>query len=200
MFQLLRRLFEGRGPDASWQPLRRSAAEARAYEQWKQAQVYRNWLQPYFKAYHYCKAGLPPCHGGLRVQRVEGGGRRGALLLYDPSIGPDNFQHLFDLIRDRTLPLGYYLACSDVRTRRHPRYTETIAKHFLKPTPGDCPDTGRCEQHFGTISIDLISFNAHPGFIRLISNPIEDSVFSPAHSFDELMEAVFNLGAAPNPA
>jgi hypothetical protein len=195
LLQFLRHFFKGPGPEADWQPLRRPAAELRAYEQWVREQTYRNWLGPYFKAYHYCKAGLPPGHGGLRVQRLEGCGQHGALLFYDPSIGPANFRHLFDLIRDRVQALGYHLASSDVRTRRHPRCVETIAKHFLKPTPSDCPDTGRCQQRFGTVTVDLISLNGTPGFIRLTCNPIADAMFCEAYSFDQLIDAVFNLPA-----
>lgn len=189
-------MFQGPGPDADWQPLRRPAAELRAYEQWKQDREYRRWLGPYFKAYHYCKAGLPPCHGGLRAQRHDQCGQPGALLLYDPGIGPANFRHLFDLLRDRTLELGYHLASSDVRTRRLPRHTETVAKHFLKPTPTDCPETGRCQQRFGPVSIALISLNGHPGFIRVACNPIADSMFCEAYSLDELMDGLLNLPPA----
>jgi hypothetical protein len=195
LFRFLQHLLKGQGSDASWQPLRRSAAEQRAYAQWVQDQVYLNWLGPYFKAYHYCKAGLPSGCSGLRVQQVSGCGQQGALLFYDPSIGPDNFRHLFDLIRDRIIPLGYHLSTSDLRTRQHPRYTETIAKHFLKPNPTDCPQTGRCEQRFGTVAVDLVSLNGHPGLIRLVSNPIHDDLFCPAHSFDKLMDGVFNVSA-----
>ncbi|OON70036.1 hypothetical protein [Hymenobacter sp. CRA2] len=195
MLQFLRRLFKGQKPDADWQPLQRSAAEQRAYAQWVADEVYRNWLGPYFKAYHYCKAGLPPCHGGLRVQRLESCGQHGALLLYDAGIGVSNFRHLFDLLRDRTQALGYHLAASDVRTRQHPRYQETIAKHFLKPTPHDCPETGRCQQRFGTVTIDLVSLNGKPGFIRLVCNPIQDEMFCPAFSFDEFMNALFNVSS-----
>ncbi|KUG07694.1 hypothetical protein ASU33_15335 [Solirubrum puertoriconensis] len=195
LFRFLQKLLKGQNSPTSWQPLQRSAAELKAYAQWVQEKVYLNWLNPYFKAYHYSKAGLPPGPNGLRVQLVEGCGQHGALLFYDPSIGPHNFRHLFDLIRDRTLPLGYHLTTSDVRTRKHPRYTETIAKHFLKPNPTCCPETGRCEQRYGTVAVDMVSLNGHPGFIRVVCNPIQDALFCPAESFDKLMEAVFHVPA-----
>ncbi len=166
-----------------------------------QQQTYRNWLAPYFKAYHYGKAGMGCGAQGLRAQPLNEGGQQGTLLFYDPSIGPENFRHLFDLIRDRVQDLGYQLACSDVRTRRHPRYTETIAKHLLKPLPTSCPETGRCQQRFGTVAVDLVSLNDRPGFIRLVSSActFDDAVFCPAYSFDQLMEAVFNEASPDRP-
>lgn len=185
-------MLKGPGPDADWQPLHRSAAELRAYERWQQQAEYPRWLAGYFKAYHYCKAGLHKCHGGPRVQRLDACGQHGALLFYDPAIGPVNFRHLFDLLRDRTVALGYHLAASDVRTRRLPQCSETVSKHFLKPRPSDCPDTGRCQQRFGTVTIDLVNLNGQPGFIRVACNPIEDSMFCEAYSFDQLMDALCN--------
>ncbi|GAA4386966.1 hypothetical protein [Hymenobacter koreensis] len=193
MVHLFKQLWGGKKPNEAWLPLQRTPAELGAYTQWVEKRTYLNWLGPYFKAYHYAKAGLPTGAGGLRAQLLHACGQRGAILLYDPSIGPDNFRHLFHLIRDRVLELGYHAACSDVRTRQHERYTETIAKHFLKPLPTSCPETGRCQQRFGTIAVDLVSINNLPGFIRVAANAIDDGMFCEAFTFEELMEAVFNV-------
>ncbi|UPL50794.1 hypothetical protein [Hymenobacter sublimis] len=152
-------------------------------------------MGPYFKAYHYQKAGLPG--GTFRVQLARDTKRPGAVFLYDPSIGPGNFRHLFDFIRDRILSLGYHLGASSHRTVRHEQYTESTQKHFLKPQPHDCTNTGRCNQRYGNIILDLVSINGQPGFLRLLSNPFTDSIFTPAHSFDELIDAVFNFPSAP---
>ncbi|KAA9339744.1 hypothetical protein F0P96_03765 [Hymenobacter busanensis] len=196
MLHFFKRLW-GSGAPVAWKPLQRSASELRAYARWVHARTYLNWLGPYFKAYHYAKAGLPTAHGNLRAQLLQECSHRGAVLLYDPQIGPENFRHLFDLIRDRVQALGYHLASSDLRIRQHPRYTEAIAKHFLKPLPTDCPETGRCQQRFGTIAVDLVTLNGLPGFIRVMANVIDDGMFCPAFSFDELMEAVFNVQEEP---
>ncbi|GAB2783452.1 hypothetical protein HNQ93_002308 [Hymenobacter luteus] len=193
---LFKRLFSGSAPaSADWQPLQRSAAEEQTRQQWVARQVYLNWMGPYFKAYHYQKAGLP--NGQFRVELARDAARPGAVFLYDPSIGPGNFRHLFDFIRDRILALGYHLGASSQRTLHHEQYTETTQKHFLKPQPQDCTATGRCNQRFGNITVDLVSINGQPGFLRLLSNPFADAIFTPAHSFDELMEAVFNMPEAP---
>ncbi|WP_324670779.1 hypothetical protein [Hymenobacter sp. GOD-10R] len=198
MFKFFDHLFSHRSsPSKSeWQPLVRTAAEQRAHTQWLAEQVYLNWAGPYFKAYHFCKAHITNGQG-LRVQMLQETGRQGAVFFYDPSIGPGNFRHFFDFLRDRVLALGYNLSTSDQRVHRQPRYTETIYKHFLKPKPNDCTETGRCNQLFGTITIDLVTINKQPGFIRFFSNPYQDAIFTPAHSFNELMEQVLNLPPAP---
>lgn len=158
--------------------------------------MYLNWAGPYFKAYHFHKAHITSSHG-LRVQLLNEGGRQGAVFFYDPSIGPGNFQHFFDFIRDRVLELGYNVSTSDQRIQRHQRYTETIYKHFMKPQPTDCLVTGRCNQRFGTVSVDLVTINGQPGFIRFMSNAYHDDIFTAAHSFDELIDLALNLPPAP---
>ena len=198
MFTFLKRLLLGPPPPPTeWLPLVRTAAQQKRHSQWVAQQVYRNWMGPFFKAYHFRKAHVQG--QGLRVQLLREEGRQGALFFYDPSIGPGNFQHLFDFIGERVLALGYHVTTSDQRTLRHPRYVETIQKHFLKPQPKDCPDTGRCQQRFGTVTVDMVSINHQPGFIRFFSNPYNDAIFTPPGSFDELMEAVFHL-PPPGPA
>ncbi|SDX56812.1 hypothetical protein [Hymenobacter psychrophilus] len=196
MLDLLKLLFTGSAPiSGEWQPLHRSPAQERHRQQWLAQQVYLNWAGPYFKAYHYQKAGLPGAR--FRVQLARKEGQRGAVFLYDPSMGPGNFQHFFDFIRDRVLALSYQLGAADQRTLRHERYAETTQKYFLKPQPNDCTDTGRCNQRFGNVTIDLVSINGQPGFIRLANDPFADTIFTPAATFDTLVDAVFNLPPAP---
>ncbi|RSK24051.1 hypothetical protein [Hymenobacter metallilatus] len=194
---LFKRLFTGSPPpSADWQPLQRKPAHERVRQQWLAQAVYLNWMAPYFKAYHYEKAGLPGSR--FRVQLARQEHPRGAVFLYDPSIGPGNFQHLFDFVRDRVLALGYHLGAADQRTVQHESYQETTQKYFLKPQPNDCSSSGRCNQRFGNVTVDLVSINGQPGFLRLASNPFTDDIFTPAASFDELVDAIFNL-PSPTP-
>jgi len=196
LLEFLKQLFSSSSPSkAEWRPLQRTATEQRAHARWVEQQVYLNWAGPYFKAYHFSKAGIQG--QGLRVQLLEESGRRGVVMFYDPSIGPGNFRHFFDLLRDRVVELGYNVSTSDHRTLYHERYTETIEKHFLKPHPRDCTNTGRCNQRYGTITVDLVRVNGQPGFIRFVSNPYQDAIFTPAHSFDELMAVVLDMPPAP---
>ncbi len=196
MLDLFKRILSGSPPvSADWQPLHRSPAQERVRQHWLTEQVYLNWAGPYFKAYHYQKAGLPGAR--FRVQLARKEGQRGAVFLYDPSMGPGNFQHFFDFIRDRVLALGYQQGAADQRTVNHEQYAESTQKYFLKPQPHDCTDTGRCNQRFGNVTVDLVSINGQPGFIRLANNPFADSIFTPAGTFDELVDAVFNFPPAP---
>ena len=158
--------------------------------------MYLNWLGPYFKAYHLLKGG---CGGqrGLQVKQLHEKGRQGALFLFDSDMGPGNFRHLFEYICERIQTLGYHRGCADQHQQRQHGHTEHILKQLLKPDPTDCPKSGRCNQRFGLLTVDLVTVDQQPLFIRLASNPVLESCFTPADTFDTLMAAVFEMPPAP---
>lgn len=194
MFRFLQQLF-GPGANApaaagTWRPYALTLAQKARHQDWVAEKVYRNWLGPYYKAYHLRKGGAGGSRG-LRVQLLHEPGRQGGLFFYDPSIGPGNFRHLFEHLGERVLALGYHQACADQCTRQHRHHAEHTLKQFFKPLPLDCADSGRCDQRYGLITIDLVSVNGQPLFIRVAANPVQEPGFTPAASFEELLRAVF---------
>ncbi len=157
--------------------------------------VYLNWLSPYYKAYHLRKGGAAGARG-LRVQLLQESGREGALFFFDSSIGPGNFRHFYEYLGEKLLALGYHRACADQCTNRKAQHTETALKQLFKPNPTDCPKTGRCNQRYGLVTVDLVSMDGQPLFIRLTSNAVLEAAFTPASSFDELLASLLN---APPP-
>lgn len=167
--------------------LERSGKHLTAYKAWVKAQVYLNWTGPFFKAYHYQKAGLP---GPFRVQVVQDEHVRGAVFFYDPAIGENNFTYFFDLLKDRVQTMGYTLHSCDKLEVRHERYTEQVEKHVLTPPASDLSGTSLCNQLYGNILLDYIKVNNHPGYIRFITNVYNDPYFSRPLPFDELLQKV----------
>jgi hypothetical protein len=194
LFNLIQQLFSSKAPAeaAGWHATAFTPAQAKRHARWVEQGVYQNWLGPYFKAYHLQKAGID-AKRGLRVQQLREQGRQGALFYFDPSIGPGNFRHLFEYIGERILALGYRRACSDQRTQHQCQHSEKVLKQLFKPQPTDCPQTGCCNQRFGLITIDLVALNGQPLFIRVASNAVLQSGFTPACSFEELVRAVFDV-------
>ena len=170
-------------------------AQAARHAAWVQERVFLNWLSPFFKAYHLRKGGAGG-RRGLRVELLHEEGRQGALFFYEPSIGPGNFRHLYEHLSERVLGLGYHRACADQRLRRHAPHTETTLKQLFKPDPTDCPRTGHCNQRFGLVTVDLVAVNDEPLFIRLTSNAVLEPCFTPACSYDALVQALLD---APKP-
>ena len=175
----------------AWQPYALTPAQQTRHRAWVAEKVYRNWLGPYYKAYHLRKGGAGG-NRGLRVLLLREPGRQGGLFFYDPSIGPGNFRHLFEHLGERVRTLGYHQACADQCTRQHRHHAENTLKQLFKPRPADCPDSGHCNQRYGLITIDLVSVNGQPMFIRVAANPVREPGFTPAAPFEELLRAVFD--------
>ena len=180
---------------AGWHTVVVTPAQARRHREWVRQQLYRNWLAPYFKAHHLRKGGAGGSRG-LQTEPLSEEGRQGILLHYDGSIGPGNFRHFFEYLGERILTLGYRRACADERTRKAHRHTEKALKQFFKPTPADCPRTGRCDQRYGLVTLDLVAVDGAPLFIRLAANAVDEACFTPACSFEELFQQLFD---APPP-
>ena len=196
MFDFIQHLFRSQKPNApAWRAVALTPAQATRHAHWVEQQVYLNWLGPYFKAYHLRKAGAGGVRG-LQVQQLHEPGRQGALFFYDPSMGPGNCRHFYEHLGERVLGLGYHRACADVGTRHHDQHTETTLKQLFKPDPTDCPETGRCNQRYGLITVDLVAINGQPAFIRLAANAVLESIFTPADTFDALAQALLSAPEA----
>ncbi len=184
------------GDRPRWRPLVDPDRLRRQHERWVEAETYRNWTGPWFKAYHYKRAGLPP-HWPLEILASDANlmpstGPTGVALLYDERFGGSNFQHLFRLLRDRIIDLGYELRQADERTWQGAAHTETLAKYLLLPQPGTCAETGGLNQRFGQVCLDLLTRNRRPAFIRLLITPLPDAdrLFAPPRSFDDLLATI----------
>ncbi|MVN75590.1 hypothetical protein GO988_04555 [Hymenobacter sp. HMF4947] len=198
VLQFIQQLFQRRGGAAAptWQPASEPTPEqARQHQAWVTERVYQNWLGPYFKAYHLRKGGAGG-RRGLRVELLREEGRQGGLFFYDDSIGPGNFQHLYQLLGERIAALGYHRACHDRRQRHHEQHQEIAVKQFFKPNPTDCSLSGRCDQRYGLITLDLVGVNGRPFFIRLTTNAVREDHFTAPKSFDSLLSDLFDEPAA----
>lgn len=194
LFDFLHHLFRPKAAAATRHAVTLSQAQVQRHARWVEQQVFLNWLEPYYKAYHLRKGGAGGKRG-LRVQLLQEVGREGALFFFDNSIGPGNFRHLYEHLGERLLTLGYHRACADRCTQRKNYLAETTLKQLFKPNPTDCPHTGDCNQRFGLVTVDLVAVNGELFFIRLTSNAVVQPGFTPAASFDELLRDL--LAASP---
>ena len=193
MLDFLQQLFaRRRAPAPGWQPAAEpTPAQAQAHAAWRAGRVYRNWLGPYYKAYHLLKGGIAS-RRGPRVELLREENRQGALFFYDPSMGLANFEHLYQLLGERVAELGYHRACHDQRQRQQASLHELTVKQLFKPQPTDCAHSGRCNQRFGLVHLDLVLVNGQPLFIRFSTNPVREAHFTSPQPFESLLQAVFD--------
>ena len=195
LLHFLQQLFRPDKPSSpAWQAVALTPAQAIRHARWVKQEIFLNWLAPYFKAYHLRKGGAGGTRG-YQVQPLNEAGREGALLLYDDSIGPGNFRHFYEHLGERVMALGYHRACADRCADTQAGHSQTTLKQLFKPNPTDCPQTGQCNQRYGLITVDFVQLDGQAAFIRLASNAVLESCFTPAKPFSELMHVL--LDASP---
>lgn len=198
MFDFIQQLFRPKeAAPAAWHAVALTAAQARRHARWVEQHVFLNWLEPYYKAYHLRKGGAGGSRG-FQVQQLQEPGRQGAMLFFDPTIGPGNFRHFYEHLGERLLGLGYHRACADQCTQRKNHLVETTLKQLFKPDPTDCPTTGDCNQRFGLVTVDLVAVNGEPLFIRLSSNAVRQPGFTTPASFEQLLRELL-VASPPTP-
>ncbi len=197
MGHFLSRLWRfGASREPKWQPVCESPGQQQQFVHWRAARVYLNWTGPWYKAYHYRRAGLPTAWAVEPLTPEAGGPPGGVALLYDERIGRVNFKHLFTLLRERVLALGYRVAHADRRPcpgGAHP--DDTIEKYVLHPLPSPAADASLCNQRFGQVTVDFVRRAQQPMMLRLHSSPLPDAIFTPAPTFDELLRHVLGCDA-----
>lgn len=107
-----------------------------------------------------------------------------------------DFQHLFDYLRERVLALGYIAQMSDVRTYQRTHWVETVQRHYLKPRVqfvGEGSEDMKAIQRFGNISVELLLRNERIANLKLRVNSYHDHKFEAAERFPDLMRHLLRL-------
>lgn len=159
----------------------------------KELQDQRDWakyipevLDTLSQSYHYPKLGLnPPWH----MQFFESAYANGFALSYPSSLGPLGFQHLFDLLRDQVLGMGYRMANSDRKLADKETHITTTEKHYLKPIQ-NTPEPP-LNQRYGNVLIELIKEDDTPQYLKVMVTTYNDRRYLSADSFDDFIKVLF---------
>lgn len=126
---------------------------------------------------------------------LQSGSSGGFILRYLEASSALHFQHLFDYLKDQVRAQRYIIYTSDVRTYDKPNGVERIERHYLKPSwrvlnRKEVNDTGKMNQLYGNITIELHKLNDQPQFLKFLCQYYSDSKFSTPMPFKELMAHV----------
>jgi hypothetical protein len=171
------------------EPLTRNEREKDAYEQWKTGRQKQQMLD--FISNQFYLSQREKGDGGMfRVLQTTSS--NGFMLRYPTGIEATEFQHLFDYLRDQIRSLGYVVYTSDRRVFDHPKYVETIQRHYLKPSLRH-KINGQDEkltQLYGNIHLELHMVDERPTHIKCLCHNYVDHKFEQADDFSELVERI----------
>lgn len=178
------------GKNADWQEvLKRSTKEMNAQDAW--AKNIPEVLTALEKAYHYQKAGI---RGDWQVRLFHTPYAKGFALMYPDELGKMGFQHLFDLLRDQVIRMGYRLPNSDRRMFEKQGSVKQIERHYLKPKVASLEPP--INQKYGNVLIECVLDDDNPEYIKVMVTQYSDRQYSPALEFTQFIDRLFSVPPA----
>jgi len=178
------RLFP-RGGKLLWhEVISRPEKEEISKEAW--AKQIPNVLETLSKSYHYKKLDLK---APWQVHVFDSSSANGFALSFPKDLGKLGFQHLFDLLKEQVLTMGYKLANSDRKLTDKGQFVMTVERHYLKPKTRQFEPP--VDQRYGNVLIELVKEDDAPQYIKVMASVYNDRMYQPAAPFHEFLEALF---------
>lgn len=189
--KIIRQLFQSPSPKAPMvsEPLKRKDAERSSYFEWQNSGTYKVLWERLHLAY---KARLKNEMGLWEIHLLQMQAANGFALTYPNDLSPQQFQHLFDLLKDRVLTLNYKLANADRQIYDKAKYVETKEKYYLKPNIDFQNTEELFDQQYGNVLIEQILIDGKPSYLKLVASIYSDRLYTKALGFDVFMKEIFD--------
>ena len=175
--------------------IQRSEQELAHYEAWLQSahsQQMLYWLQGMYDHFRRTKRSCDENLDFLMIPSVNG-----FVIHYDPERWDcDDFQSLFDYLKNRLKEIGYWSHVSDVRAVQRGRHIDTMQRYFLKPPRQFDTQESPLDQHYGNVMISLNYCNERLCNLKFCATHYSDRQYKPPYDFAKLMETICTLPVA----
>jgi len=171
--------------------LQRSTKEQGQAKQWQGTMSARQLVQSIYQSYHYKKTGIK---GTPEVHLFNSAYANGFAVTYAPEVGPKVFAWLLDYLKDEVLALGYRQANADRKVEDKGPYMQETQRYYLKPPVPINPET-KIDQLYGNITLEYISIDDKPSYIKVMANIYSDRLFNNALPFEEFVERLLGPDA-----
>ncbi len=169
------------------EPIKRSQRYGQNYFRWLNEGAFKGVLHMIEQAYEKKRRNQPDL---LNVHILETAYANGFAISYNANLfSEETFCFLFDLMKERVLPMGYRLSVSDRRIYDRATYVETIEKYYLKPHMPQA-EGGLFNQLFGNVLLELVLVNNKPSYIKVLVSLYSDRLYTEALPFQEFKAQV----------
>jgi hypothetical protein len=185
------KLFSGGQPEnypVIHEELKRKEKEVEKYEKWKISPSCNELLSFVHSQFELSKLELED-QSMIRVLNTKSS--YGFMLRFPNHLSVSEFEHFFDLLKEKFIEYGYKSYSSDRKIYNRPDHVEKVERHFIKPRLKNLKPP--LNQLFGNITIELISINDTPTHIKFLCNNFHDASYTNPLSMDELMQVICSI-------
>lgn len=116
----------------------------------------------------------------------------GFAITYEPPFTAKIFQQLFFSFGQRMLALGYQRVSLDRKMQEMQDSVKITEKLYFKPPLSSASMAQKIDQLFGNVTIEKVSLDDKPSFLKVLVTVYADHLYLPAKPFDDFVERFFN--------
>jgi hypothetical protein len=156
--------------------------------QWMDSEEYRNFLALIYKNYHFKRTGI---NDSPQVHILDSPYANGFAVIYEEPFDEKVFSRLFLAFSQRVLALGYEQVSLDRKLEEINDQVKVTEKFYFKPPIQILAEGELISQLYGNVSLEKVSVNNKPSFIKLLATVYSDRLYQDAKPFDQLMDRIF---------
>ncbi|WP_373496073.1 hypothetical protein [Aquiflexum sp.] len=145
-------------------------------------------MQLVSKNYHFKTSGM---NSHPEVHILKSPYANGFAISYESPFSEKTFSQLFFAFGRRMLDLGYQRVSLDRKIEEIQENVRTTEKQYFKPPLNKVDFTEKIDQLFGNVSIEKVSINDKPNFLKVLVTVYSDHLYLEARPFDLFIEELF---------
>ncbi|EIM74565.1 hypothetical protein A3SI_15663 [Nitritalea halalkaliphila LW7] len=185
---LFGKLFPKKQPLNVKENFTRSEGQQAALEEWLDGEEGAYYMDLIQKNYHFKTSGMsskPEVHL-LRTPYANG-----FAVTYESPLTPEAFSHIFFALGRKIKAMGYRQVSLDRKMREINNQVQTTEKYYFKPPLSAADLSEKIDQLYGNISVEKITVDDKPSFLKLMVTVYSDHLYQEARSFDDFIEVLF---------
>lgn len=155
---------------------------------WEASEEGKSMIALIAKNYHFKKSGI---NNYPEVHILNSPYANGFAISFDSPFDKKTFSYLFFAFGKRILDLGYNQVSLDRKIEEVNDLVKTTEKQYFKPPLSNVDFGQKINQLFGNISVEKVSINDKPSFLKVLVTVYSDHLYQDAKPFDEFMDAIF---------
>jgi len=157
-------------------------------DSWISSDEGKSFMKLIFKNYHFKKSGM---NSHPEIHILNSPYANGFAISFESPFTEKTFSQLFFAFGRRMLDLGYQRVSLDRKIEEIQENVRTTEKQYFKPPISNIDFSEKIDQLFGNVSIEKVSINDKPSFLKVLVTVYSDHLYKEARPFDLFIEELF---------
>jgi hypothetical protein len=165
-----------------------TATDIENVDSWISSDEGESFMKMIFKNYHFKKSGM---NSHPEIHILNSPYANGFAISFESPFTEKTFSQLFFAFGKRMLDLGYQRVSLDRKIEEIQENVKTTEKQYFKPPISNVDFSEKIDQLFGNVSIEKVSINDKPSFLKVLVTVYSDHLYKKARPFDIFIEELF---------